>query len=60
MRIRVQFCWNGTRHVYRLLTCGGLLIRADEWNRATATQALDLLAVELPNVRRESIRFIHV
>lgn len=30
---------------------------ADSWNRATATEALDLLAVELPEVSRRSIRF---
>lgn len=59
MKIRVQFCWNGTRYMFRLLTCGGLLVRGDEWTRKTATEALDLLAVELPNVPRKSIRFIH-
>ena len=59
MRVRVQLCWNGSRLLYRLLLCGGLLIHADTWTRKTATQALDLLAVELPNVKRSSIRFIH-
>lgn len=59
MNIRVQTCWNGSLILQRLLICGGLLIRSDEWNRRTATQALDLLSVELPNVPRKSIRFIH-
>ena len=30
---------------------------ADSWDRATASEALDLLAVELPDVARRSIRF---
>jgi len=60
MTVRVQQCWNGHRLLYRILLCGGLLVRAETWNRATAKLALNLLGVELPNVKRSSIRFKHV
>jgi hypothetical protein len=59
MIVRVQYCLNGTRFLYRLLVCGGLHVYADDWTRETAREALNLLAVELPNVKRQSIRFVH-
>lgn len=60
MRIKVQFCWKGGDHyVFRALICGGLLVRADKWSRAVATEMLDLIAIET-GLDRSSIRFIHV
>ncbi len=64
MRIRVQRCWAGnSKHYYRALVCGGLRIAVEEgetWNRSVASRMLDLLAVEIPVVPRQSIRFLHV
>lgn len=60
MRVKIQHCWNGHYHLYRAMICGGLRIRADSWNRKTAKQMLDLIQVELPHIKRSSIRFIHV
>ena len=64
MKIRVQRCWGGnSRHYYRALVCGGLLVRVEEgesWSRRVASELLDLLGVEIPAVSRSSIRFVHV
>ena len=62
-RIKVQRCNVGNgRIVYRALVCGGLripTIDGEYWNRNLASEMLDLLAVELPNMKRSSIKFIH-
>ena len=60
MKIKVQQCWNGHRLLFRAVVCGGLRVHSDKWNRHTAKEMLDLLEVELPDVRRQNIRFVHV
>ena len=60
MVVKVQHCWNGHRLFFRALVCGGLRVYAESWTRKTASEMLDILAVEIPNVDRSSIRFKHV
>lgn len=68
MQVKVETCWNGHAFYFRLTIPVGkyarhelqLRVPGDEWNRITASEALDLLAVELPQVSRRSIRFVHV
>jgi hypothetical protein len=60
MRIKIQHCWcGGDKFVFRALICGGLLVRAEEWNRKVAAEMLDLLEVET-GVDRRNVRFVHV
>lgn len=60
MKVRVQRCWcGGDKFVFRALICGGLLVRAEEWDRRVASEMLDLLEVEA-GVDRRNVRFVHV
>ena len=59
MKIKVEACWGGREITQRLTTPNGLrlIIRHERFGRAAATDALNLLAAELPHVPRKSIRF---
>ena len=63
MVVRVESIWSGgDRYGFRLSGAYRgkhfrFQLSADSWNRRTASEALDLLDVELPGVARRSIRF---
>jgi|688.fasta_scaffold2704895_1 hypothetical protein len=59
MKIKVQMCYCGNDvFVFRALVCGGLLVRADKWDRKAAAEMLDVL--EVHGYDRQKIRFVHV
>ena len=72
MKVRVERAYTGTGFHVHGVPPGSVWILAlrergqvrtfrvrgdDSWNRRTASEALDLLAVELPGIARRSIRF---
>lgn len=60
MKVKIQHCWcGGDTFKFRALICGGLLVRADVWNRKVASAMLDLIEVET-GWNRKNIRFEHV
>lgn len=63
MKVRVQMCWCGNeKFVARALICGGLRVRAPDgrWSRAVAAEMRSVICQEVPAVKRENIRFVHV
>lgn len=58
MTIRVQTCWNGRNILFRIkLPAGGHeSIAADQWDRKTASKALDLLQ-NVYGLKRQNVRF---
>lgn len=61
MRVKVEACWGGnTRYYFRLTLPDGSreCLRGEYWDRALASEALDLL-VSLYGLRRSAIRFDH-
>lgn len=60
MQIKVEACWNGHSHYYRLTMPGGgrEIVHGYVWTRGVATYALDLLE-RVYGFTRRNVRFIH-
>lgn len=64
MNVKVYSCWDGGhKHFYRLVGPDGQVARCHynriPWNRATATDALNLIQLDW-GVDRSKVRFVHV
>lgn len=59
MKVRVEACWNGHKHYFRLTIppkSSREFVVAEQWGRKEATEALDLLEY-VYKIPRKSVRF---
>lgn len=60
MQIKVESCWNGVYHTKKFSYKNHwFTLRSDDWNRETATEALDILE-KVYHICRKNVRFKHV